>query len=178
MNRVMVVDDEKGVLNALKRSMRSRGWILTTFTEPEEALNKAATEEFDLVISDYRMPTMDGVTFLKEMKAIQPDAFRIILSGQADMNAVLLAINEAEIYRFITKPWNDDELAVAITQALEHRQMIVDNRRLADLVRKQQARIDYQTSELERLETESPGITDIHWGDDGSIIMYEDGNEE
>ncbi|MEH6624922.1 MAG: response regulator [Motiliproteus sp.] len=174
MNRVMVVDDEKGVLNALKRSMRSRGWILSTFSEPEEALNQAATQEFDLVISDYRMPTMDGVTFLKEMKAIQPDAFRIILSGQADMESVMLAINEAEIYRFITKPWNDDELAVTISTALEHRQILIDNRRLADLVRKQRAQINYQSSELERLETESPGITDIKWGEDGSIIMYED----
>lgn len=177
MNRVMVVDDEKGVLNALKRSMRSRGWALTTFLEPEEALNSAATEEYDLVISDYRMPVMDGVTFLKEMKAIQPDAFRIILSGQADMGAVLLAINEAEIYRFITKPWNDDELAVTISKALEHRKMMLENRTLADLVRKQKAQIDYQVSELERLESESPGITDINWGDDGSIILYDESGD-
>ncbi|MCW8883963.1 MAG: response regulator [Motiliproteus sp.] len=178
MSRVIIVDDEKGVLNALKRSMRSHGWNLQTYLDPQEALNDAATQEVDLVISDYRMPVMDGVTFLQEFKAIQPDAFRIILSGQADMDAILHAINDAEIYRFITKPWSDEELAVTIEKALEHRHILIENRRLADMVRKQQVQIKHQMSELERLEAESPGITQINWGDDGSIILYDEDEDE
>ncbi len=171
MSRVMIVDDEQGVLNALRRSMRSHGWIMTTCTSPEEALDIVAREEVDLVISDYRMPTMDGVTFLKEVKAIRPDCFRIIMSGHADMNAVLKAINEAEIYRFVTKPWSDEELAVTIERALHHREVLNENRRLADMVRQQKIQLDYQKTELERLERESPGITRVDWAEDGSIIL-------
>ncbi len=173
MKRVMIVDDEQGVLNALKRSLRSEGWALMTFSSPEEALNVAASETIDLVISDYRMPQMDGVAFLKAFKAIQPDSFRIILSGQADMAAVLHAINEAEIYRFITKPWDDAELKMTIDKALNHREILLENRRLADLVRQQKVQLDYQKVELDRLETECPGITQVNWDSDGSIILSE-----
>ena len=171
MNRVMIVDDEPGVLNALKRSLRREGWVLMAYDDPEEALNVAAKEVISLVISDYRMPQMDGVTFLKEFKAIQPDSFRIILSGQADLAAVLSAINEAEIYRFVTKPWNDAELKVSIETALKHRDILLENQRLANLVRKQKIQLDYQKTELDRLETECPGITQVNWDSDGCIIL-------
>ena len=71
------------MLSALKRSLRREGWSLLAFDDPVAALNLAATETINLVICDYRMPKMNGVAFLKEMRAIQPDAFRILLSGQA-----------------------------------------------------------------------------------------------
>lgn len=171
MKRVMIVDDEQAVLSALNRSLRREAWSLLTFNDPIKALNYVATETVDLVISDYRMPQMDGVTFLKEVRAIQPDAFRMVLSGQADMEGVLEAINEAEIYRFITKPWSDAELRITIEQALNHRDILLENRQLADIVRKQQLQINYQATELERLEGESPGITQVNWGPDGSIIL-------
>ena len=173
MTQVIIIDDEPLILQALKRVLRRQEWQISTFEDPEEALAYAAMETIDLALSDYRMPGMDGITFLKELKAIQPDTFRIVLSGQADMEAVLLAINQAEIYRFITKPWNDAELRITLEQAIRHREMLLENRRLADLVRSQQAQIDYQTSELERLEAESPGITRINWGPDGSILIDE-----
>ncbi|OMH25897.1 response regulator [Motiliproteus sp. MSK22-1] len=171
MNRVMIVDDEPGVLNSLKRALRGESWVLMTYSDPEEALNVAAKEVISLVISDYRMPQMDGVTFLKEFKAIQPESFRMVLSGQADMAAVLSAINEAEIYRFVTKPWNNDDLKISIDTALKHRDILMENQRLADLVRKQQIQLDYQKTELDRLETECPGITQVNWDSDGCIIL-------
>ncbi len=173
MIQVMIVDDEQGVLNALKRSLRPYGWRVMTFLDPNEALNVSATETVDLVISDYRMPTMNGVEFLKEFMAIQPDSFRIILSGQADMSGVLDAINEAQIYRFITKPWSDADLAVTIEKALSHRQTLLENRRLADQVRRQEVQINHQKSELDRLEAECPGITQVDWDSDGSIVIDE-----
>lgn len=175
MPQIIIVDDEVGVLRALERALRRHPWQLKTFTNPEEALNFAAENEVDLAISDYRMPGMDGVTFLKELLAIQPDAFRMVLSGQADIDGVLAAINQAEIYRFITKPWNDAELIITIKQALSYRELLLENRKLADLVREQQAQLDYQRTELERLEQESPGITQIEFDEQGAIVIDERG---
>lgn len=171
--QILILDDEEGVLKALSRSLRNFGWHLLTFSDPDEALNLAASQDIDLVISDYRMPKMNGVMFLKELMAIQPDSFRIILSGQADMEGVLSAINEAGIYRFITKPWNDAELAHTIQQALEYRELLLENRRLANLVREQQVQLDYQKTELARLESESPGITQVEFDADGAIVVDE-----
>lgn len=171
MTNIVIVDDEVGVLNALKRSLRNKGWRIQTFSDPSEALRFIASEEVDLVISDYRMPEMNGVTLLQEVMAVQPDAVRMVLSGQADMNGVLAAINKAEIFRFITKPWSDAELICAIEQGLSFRRVYLENRRLANLVREQQVQLDYQKSELERLEQESPGITQIEFDDEGAIVV-------
>jgi response regulator RpfG family c-di-GMP phosphodiesterase len=88
-----------------------------------------------LFISDFRMPEMDGIEFLKGAKALQPDAARLILSGYADLNALLRAVNEVGIERFIGKPWNDYDLMSAIGQALAHRELLLENRELANLVR-------------------------------------------
>ncbi len=173
MTRIMFVDDEPNILKSLRRTLRGESWEVLTYEDPEEALNVAATQEIDLVISDFRMPIMDGVTFLKEFKAIQPDTQRMVLSGQADLQGVLQALNQAEISRFITKPWNDAELRMTIQVALRHRQVLLENRRLAELVRKQQAVLDYHQIELERLEADSPGITEVNWDSDGSIIIDE-----
>lgn len=173
MTTIMIVDDEPSILKALRRSFRGKNWQLITYDDPEEALNVAAIQEISLVVSDYRMPVMNGVTFLQEFKAIQPDTLRIILSGHAELDGVLQAVNLAEIYRFVTKPWNDLELMVTIETALKHREMMLENRRLAALVRKQQAQLDYHKLELERMEAESPGITQVNWDRDGSIIISE-----
>lgn len=138
MNSILLVDDEANILASLKREFMARKgeFAVETFTSPQEALACARSKVFDLVISDYKMPEMDGVTFLNAFQEIQPDATRLILSGQADRDALVDAINRTHIYRFITKPWNELELAGAVAQALTYRRVAGENRRLAEAYRK------------------------------------------
>ena len=180
MHRIMLVDDEQNILNALRRLFADGGGetvaetVVETFSSPREALERAKLGvAFDAVITDYRMPEMDGVTFLKAFLAEQPGAVRLILSGYADLDALVGAINEAQIYRFIAKPWHDFELRAAVNQALAHHDMLLENQRLADELRAQRGIISRQEMELRRLEAETPGITKVNWGPDGSVLLEE-----
>ncbi len=167
MHKLMLVDDEPNVLRALHRLLAKAGYELEEYTDPEAALKRAATATFDLILSDYRMPQLDGIELLKRLRTMQPDAVRLVLSGYADLDGLQAAINEAEIYRFINKPWYDQELLRTIELALAHRDTVVENRRLAEALRKQQ-RI------LASLEELHPGITRVDWETDGSIRLSEE----
>jgi two-component system, probable response regulator PhcQ len=180
MSRIMLVDDEPPILKSLQRLLRhapcSHGGKtfdleISSFSDPREALEHAQHEPFDLFLSDYRMPGMDGVEFLKEVKKTQPDAARLILSGYADLNALLRAVNDVGIDRFIGKPWNDFELISAIAQSLAHHELLLENRDLANLVRIEMGDTNAEQLEAERLEAMEPGITHVNWGPDGSIIL-------
>ncbi|NNM83243.1 MAG: response regulator [Burkholderiales bacterium] len=170
--RIIAVDDEENILHALKRSLKGSGWDFETCSSAHAALSRAKEGvAYDVVVADYRMPEMDGVSFLEEFRKIQPDAERIILSGYADFGALTDAINRVEIFRFIPKPWDDLEFARALQQAADRRHLLMENRRLADLVRVQQGKLSRQEMELRRLEEESPGITRVKWGPDGSVLL-------
>ena len=180
MSRIMLVDDEESILKSLQRLLRmapctcgKRTFALEidTFSSPEKALEHAKHEQYDLFISDYRMPGMDGIEFLKAVKEVQPDAARLILSGYADLNALVRAVNEVGIERFIGKPWNDYELLSAIGQALAHRDLLLENRQLANLVRIEMGDATPEEVEAQRLESIEPGITSVNWGPDGSVLL-------
>lgn len=180
--RVMLVDDEPNVLSALRRVLASpirydgKEYRLQTetFTSPVDAIARAMDgTPFDLVIADYRMPEMDGVEFLKTFMERQPDATRLILSGFADLDALISAINEARIFRFLSKPWHDYELTSAIAQALAYRDLTLENQQLADAVRLARGAITQQEMERHRLEEQNPGITHVNWGPDGSVLLEE-----
>lgn len=180
MSRIMIVDDEESILNALRRVLRLAPCVcgnksfsleVEAFSSPAAALERVRHQSFDLFISDFRMPEMDGVEFLKGTKALQPDAARLILSGYADLNALLRAVNEVGIERFIAKPWSDYELLSAIGQALAHRELLLENRELANLVRLEMGDKTPEQMEVERLEAIEPGITDVNWGPDGSVLL-------
>jgi two-component system probable response regulator PhcQ len=173
MTRVLLVDDEENILRALRRSLAQERYEIEDFTDPEAALARAAAVPFDLVLSDYRMPRMDGVAFLSRLKASQPDATRMIISGQADLEGLQAAINQAEIQRFISKPWENYDLRTTIRQALSHREVVLENRRLADRVRRQQTLLDAQTRLIERLEHEFPGISKVKRSADGAVLLDE-----
>lgn len=174
MYRILLIDDEPNVLKSLSRLMkRNSNWEVECFSDPHAALHRAETTSFDLFFSDYRMPVMDGVEFLKQTKSLQPEAMRIILSGYADMEGLMGAINEAEIYRFLVKPWQDLDVIFTVQQALAARDYLTENRRLADQVRQQQQELDKHKSALEVLEKQHPGLTKVNWAEDGSIILDE-----
>lgn len=134
MYRILLVDDEQNVLNALQHELGGK-YEIETFTSPLAALQRSREVKFDLVISDYLMPELKGTQFLRQFGEIQPGAERMILSGQADIDDLLGAINETHIYRFIAKPWDKSELKIGITQALDYRRIILENSRLADAYR-------------------------------------------
>ncbi len=175
MYRIMLVDDEENILKAISRVLKNHGeWELETYVNSKEALKRAMTTNFDLFLSDFRMPELDGVKFLTEVKNLQPESMRLIISGYTDLDALMGAINEAEIYRFITKPWQDYELVSTVKQALQFRNMQVENRRLADQVREQQNELDKRKSVLERYMDKAPDLFAVNWATDGSIILNEE----
>ena len=178
MSCLLIVDDEPNVLSALRRLCQNAAILpaipnpsVTTLTSPVEALNYIGTHPVDLVISDYRMPDMDGAAFLARVKEQQPDAARIIMSACSDIDGIVRAVNHAGIFRFVSKPWSDPDLKAAILEVLAHRDLLLENRRLADEVRLQRGVITRQQLELERLERESPGITKVRWTEDGGVLL-------
>lgn len=182
MSRILIVDDEEGILKALRRLLSMTPCVagdkryqltIDIFSTPLDALEKARYTAYDLVLSDYRMPGMDGVQFIKAFRELQPDAARLILSGYADLNGLIGAINEAGISRFLSKPWNDYELVSAIGQALALRDLTLENQRLADQARLASGTISAEDVERKRLEAEEPGITRVTWGPDGSVLLDE-----
>lgn len=127
MKRILLVDDEQNVLNALQRELRGH-FEVEAFDNPLSALERSREVQFDLVISDYKMPDMNGLEFLKAFELIQPDTARMVLSGQADIDALIRAINETHIYRFIAKPWEKSNLLLSIGQALAYQDVILQSR--------------------------------------------------
>lgn len=183
MSRILIVDDEENILKALRRVLALTPCVAGDKTyrldveicaDPQVAVERARTHAYDLVVSDYRMPGMDGVALLKAIRELQPDAARVILSGYADLNALVGAINEAQIARFIAKPWNDFELVSTIGQVLAIRDLQLENARLADESRRASGRLSAEDLERRRLEAEEPGITQVTWGEDGSVILDPD----
>ena len=178
MAKLLIVDDEPNVLNALRRMCLTRDQApavpdpdVTTFTSPVEALTYLRDHPVDLVISDFRMPEMDGASFLTKARALQPHTARIIISAYADIDGIMRAINDAGIFQFVSKPWSDHELKTAIVQVLGYRALQIENQQLADEIRRQRGLISKQQQELDRLELESPGITRVRWSEDGGVML-------
>jgi DNA-binding NtrC family response regulator len=161
---LLFVDDEENILSSLKRLFMDENYEILTVTSAEEGLKVVVDNELSLIISDQMMPGMKGVDFLGEVKDIAPDVVRILLTGYADLEATISAINKGEVYRFITKPWNDDELVVVVRQSLDYRDLVLKNRVLTDSVKR-------HSYFIKRLEEEHPGISKVVKGRDGSIII-------
>ena len=126
--RILLVDDEPNVLKSLQRIFRQENYQITLAGNGQEALEHLKNGAFQLMISDYMMPIMNGAELLKRAKAIQPEMIRIMLTGHADTGAVMGAINEGAVYKFILKPWNDDDLRVTVALALEQYDLIRKNK--------------------------------------------------
>lgn len=119
----LLVDDEPNILSALKRLFRGKGWHVRSAAGGQAGLALMKSEAVDLVISDMRMPEMDGAQFLAQVRVRWPDTVRLLLTDHSDINAIIEAIIEAinrgEIYRYITKPWDDNDIVLIVHQALE-----------------------------------------------------------
>lgn len=143
---VLCVDDEPSILSALRRVLRTEGCRILTAGSGAEALALLEAEPVDVVVSDMRMPVMDGARLLAEVRARWPGTARVLLTGYADMEATVLAINEGQIYRYIHKPWDETELRLTVRQAAERQVLQRERDRLQQLTQ-------VQNEELQVLNT-------------------------
>lgn len=173
-HRIMIVDDEPNILRALQRVLSADDMEVETYASAEDALRRAQVTAFDLFMIDYHMPHMDGIALLQALKSLQPEAVRMMVSGMADFEMMVKAVNETGIHHFVTKPWQDYELRLSVRSALDRRRLEMENRRLADELRQSEATCRRQRAELERLERENPGLTRVDWGADGRISLREE----
>ncbi len=131
---VMLVDDEESILNSLRRLLRAKPYDLLLATSGAQALTLFEQHAIDLIICDARMPFMDGPTLLREVHRRNPACMNILLTGYADMSMITQAINEGYVFRYISKPWNDEELTLSLDQALEAQRVIRERDNPQDLI--------------------------------------------
>jgi DNA-binding NtrC family response regulator len=159
---ILIVDDEPHVISALMRGLDEEPYRITGTGGAAQALQLMTGHAFKVVISDEKMPGMDGAEFLALVKERYPETVRIMLTGHASLEATMRAVNSGEIYRFFTKPWDDIELKLAIRSALEKYDLEQENRRLLKTVRR-------QSRELRYLEQSYPGISELRRDAGGAI---------
>jgi len=122
---IIIVDDEEMVLTSLKSFLNlESNYEVRTFTSGEEALKFIKNNDIDLVISDYLMPEMDGISFLAKVREIKPEVPRIILTGYADKENAIKAINDVGLFQYIEKPWDNDDLLIIIRNGIEKQMLI------------------------------------------------------
>lgn len=146
---VLLVDDEPHILSALKRVLRLEPCLVVTAGSGEEALGILARQPIALVLSDMRMPGMSGAELLAEARRCQPDTIRVLLTGYADMQSTVQAINEGNIYRYIAKPWNDGEIVGVVRDVLETYRLRRETERLTALTQAQNKQLAALNAELE-----------------------------
>ena len=146
---LLFVDDEQNILSSLKRLFRSTGHNILTATSGAEALAILETEVVDLIVSDMRMPEMDGAKLLAQVASSYPDTVRILLTGYADMDSTIRAVNEGHIYRYISKPWEDNDIKITVQKALEIKQLKSERDQLLELTEKQNAELKDLNQNLE-----------------------------
>jgi len=134
---LLFVDDEPSILSSLKRLFRPQGYQIFTGEGAAAGLEILEKEPVDLIISDMRMPVMDGARFLEQARLRWPDTIRILLTGYADIESTIAAINQGQIYRYINKPWDDTEIVLIVREALERRRLEQENGRLNSVVEAQ-----------------------------------------
>jgi DNA-binding NtrC family response regulator len=165
-SKLLLVDDEPNLTSALVRSLDRSQFEIFTADSAQQGLMILAGNDIDVVVSDERMPGMTGSQFLTEVRKKWPNTIRMILSGQADLEAAVRAINEGEVYRFLLKPCHPKELQMTILQGLQHKKLVAQSRKLLQEHLK-------TVNLLEALEKDNPGITKVDLDEDGAIMMDE-----
>jgi EAL domain-containing protein (putative c-di-GMP-specific phosphodiesterase class I)/GGDEF domain-containing protein/FixJ family two-component response regulator len=136
---LLLMDDEPNILSALKRALRRKGFRIISTTSAREGFDLMATHQPGVVLCDQRMPEMTGTEFLRRIKEIYPYTMRMVLSGYADLNSVIDAVNQGAVYKFLTKPWEDEALGQHIQDAFEIYELHRENRELSCMLHANQA---------------------------------------
>src|SRR5688572_2190359 len=143
---ILVVDDEPDVVKSVKDLLRLDYRVIGA-TSAAEGMDFLHKEEVHVVMTDQRMPATTGVEFLKHVRGEAPEAVRLLFTGYADIHAVIDAINQGNVYRYITKPWDPDELQALIREACERYDLIVERKLLL-------AEVQHKNAELEKANAE------------------------
>lgn len=159
---LLFVDDEDGVLAAMRRIFIEENYEIMTANSAEKALAIMEREQVNLILSDHRMPGMSGAELLKTVRERWPETIRIMLTGHADVNSIMGAVKDGAVYKFITKPWNDEDLRLTVSLALQQYLLLHENRRLKEITRSQQQKLKGYS-----------GIFDENRGVMGKILLHE-----
>jgi len=157
---VLCVDDEESVLRAICRELRNESLEVITASSGQEGLDRLIDQEVAVVISDMRMPVMTGVDFLSQVREIWPDAYRILLTGYADIETVTSAVNQGGIHRYLVKPWDAQVLRTTVLEGVERNRLLKENvsskdelearnKDLESLNRSLEEKVNARTKELE-----------------------------
>lgn len=188
---LLLVDDEENITSALVRLLRRDGYRILRASSAAEGLDLLAQNAVGVIISDQRMPGMTGVEFLGKVRELYPDTVRIVLSGYTELNSVTDAINRGSVYKFFTKPWDDDLLRANVEEAFQRYEMKMENARLTrelqqanrelqDINHQLEQRVEEKTREVMRNLSvlkvsqevlECLPVAVIGFGDDGIIAI-------
>lgn len=168
---ILLVDDEANVLSALTRALVDDPFEILTASGGLQALDILESTSVKVIVSDERMVGMQGSELLSEVKHRSPHTVRILLTGHATLEAAMRAVNEGEIYRFFTKPWDDTQLRFALLSAVEKYDLEAENRRLL-------ATVKDQAMEIKVLERRYPGISRVEKDSRGSFVLPDIADDE
>lgn len=155
---ILLVDDEKNVLDGLVRLFHGEDFLFFTAQSGESALDVLRDNKVAVVVSDYHMPLMNGIEFLLIVKERYPETVRVLLTGQSDMNVAIEAINKGEIYRYLSKPVQKEELLITFNQSLENYRLRRENRELTEktmIQNEELIRLNQRLEELNKAQTKT-----------------------
>lgn len=173
-NRILVIDDEMHVLRALQRALQDEAYEVIACASAEEALELVRRYRFKVIVTDERMPGMFGSELLATITVRQPEVIKVLLTGYASVEAAIHAVNHGEVYRFLTKPWNDFELKMVIRSGIEKYDLAMKNRKLQALVRTQAYRLAArQGAAPKQVELDEAAVLELMSDDEIAKLLAE-----
>jgi two-component system probable response regulator PhcQ len=163
-HKVLIVDDEPEVIDIMQHFLQIEHYEVRAANSAEDALKILRSEPIDVIVSDEWMTGMSGTKFLGVVRRDYPDTIRILLTGHADLDTAIRAINDGEIYRFFTKPCNFGELTGTLRQAIQQKDLLAESRRLYSAYK-------HQTAYIKKMENKFPGMSKLDKTETGSIII-------
>ena len=148
--KILIVDDEINIINALKRVLNRYSYQIISTTKPEHGIEIIDSTDLDMVICDFNMPNINGIELLKHSKEVRPGAIRILITGYYDVDIAVSAINEGNVYHYITKPWKNEEVVTIIQKGLMKRQEELKQNNIYKFVNESQSRILEMEEKLEQ----------------------------
>jgi len=161
---ILFVDDEANLLEALRRMLFEEPFEVRTCSDPRQAVVEVTANAPTVVVADFYMPGMRGPALLSRVREIDESIVRIILTGKPDVTAVLDAVQQGSVWRFILKPWDDDDLKMTLRQAIDYHHLLADRDRLLH-------EVGQQRLTLESLEASHPGITHLPARDNSGAFV-------